>query len=141
MVSGRPQFREQFFEARYNVALCRFLQGKAENSDRIIKQAASDITQVSALYPEMGGPQRRAQFDLLLKEIQKAHGEKPDGLRMLPNDVQQAGGEQPVGPPALAGVKTMRAILSSTISVGKQRSRMSRSSTRTMLAPGSWFTG
>lgn len=80
MVSGRPEFREQFFEARYRVALCRFLMGKANQNERVLQQAVNDITQVAALYPELGGPERRGQFDLLLKEIQKALGRKADGL-------------------------------------------------------------
>lgn len=80
MVSGRPEFRDQFFEARYRVALCRFLMGKASQNERVLQQAASDITQVAALYPELGGPERRGQFDLLLKEIQKALGQKAEGL-------------------------------------------------------------
>jgi hypothetical protein len=83
MVSGRPEFREQFFEARYHVALCRFLMGKAEQNNKVIEQAATDITQVAALYPEMGGRERHAQFDLLLKEIQKVLGKNPDGLAVL----------------------------------------------------------
>ncbi len=83
MVSGRPEFREQFFEARYRVALCRFLMGKASQNERVMQQAVNDITQVAALYPELGGPERRGQFDLLLKEIQKALGRKPDGLAAL----------------------------------------------------------
>jgi hypothetical protein len=83
MVSGRPEFREKFFEARYHVALCRFLMGKAQQSDKVIEQAANDITQVAALYPELGGPERREQFDLLLKEIQRTLGKKTDGLTTL----------------------------------------------------------
>lgn len=84
MVSGRPEFREQFFEARYRVALCRFLMGKASQSERVLQQAINDITQVAALYPELGGPERRGQFDLLLKEIQKALGRKAEGLAAVP---------------------------------------------------------
>ncbi len=80
MVSGRPEFRDQFFEARYRVALCRFLMGKASQNEQVLQKAITDITQVAALYPELGGPERRGQFDLLLKEIQKALGRKADGL-------------------------------------------------------------
>ncbi|MGV3483520.1 MAG: hypothetical protein ACO1RT_03770 [Planctomycetaceae bacterium] len=80
LVSGREEFRETFFDARYHVALCRYLMGKAVKSDKVIEQAGKDITQVAALYPELGGPEKRAQFDLLMKEIQKSLGKKPDGL-------------------------------------------------------------
>ncbi len=80
MVSSRPEFRDLFFESRYHIALCRFLMGKAMKSDEVIQQAAGDINQVASLYPELGGPQRRSDFDLLLKEIQKSLGKRPEGL-------------------------------------------------------------
>jgi len=80
MVSGRPEFRDQFFDARYHVALARFKMGKASNNTKIMEQAISDITQVAALYPDLGGEQQRKDFDLLMKEIQKALGKNPVGL-------------------------------------------------------------
>jgi len=83
MVSGKEPFRDTFFESRYHVALCRYLMGKAEKNNSIIEQSEKDITQVSALYPQLGGPGKRAQFDLLMKEIQKSLGKKPDGLPPL----------------------------------------------------------
>lgn len=78
--SRDPKFREMFFEARYHVALCRFRWGSAIKNNAVIAKSASDITKVHALYPEMGGAEQRAKFDQLLKTIQKALGQKPDGL-------------------------------------------------------------
>jgi tetratricopeptide (TPR) repeat protein len=80
MVSGRPEYRERFFEARYRVAFNRFMMGKANNDTKLMEQASKDITQVNALYPDMGGPDRRKDFDLLMKEIQKGLGINPAGL-------------------------------------------------------------
>lgn len=88
LVSGKEQFRETFFDSRYHVALCRYLMGKASKDNKVIEQAITDISQVSALYPELGGPEKRMQFDLLMKEIQKSLGKKPEGLPPL----QPAGG-------------------------------------------------
>lgn len=80
MVSGRADFRPQFFEARYHVALTRYMLGKASNDTKMMEQASRDITQVAALYPDMGGPDQRKDFDLLMKEIQKGLGQNPTGL-------------------------------------------------------------
>jgi hypothetical protein len=89
MVSGKPNFRELFFDARYHVALCRYLMGKSSKDNTQMERASSDILQVETLYKDLGGPQKRAEFDLLMKEIQKSLGKKPDGLPPLaPVDVK-----------------------------------------------------
>ena len=84
LVSSRPEFRDTFFQARYHVAFCRFMMGKSSDNKRLIEQAANDINQVASLYPDLGGNQRRQEFDLLMKEIQKALGKNPDGLPAQP---------------------------------------------------------
>jgi hypothetical protein len=75
-----PKHKEIFFDARYHIALSRYLWGKATDDPRIIHQAALDITRVHALHPELGGPAQYAKFDSLLKTIQKQLGEPADGL-------------------------------------------------------------
>ncbi len=80
LTSGKPQFTEIFFDARYHVARCRFLMGVANKSDAEMEKAIGDITQVVALYPDLGGPEQRQKFDTLLKEIQKRLNRTPDGL-------------------------------------------------------------
>jgi len=80
MLSGRPEYRDQFFEARYGVALNRFMSGKSKNDNKLIEQASRDITQVAALYPDMGGEKQRQSFDLLLKDVQRSLGQNPVGL-------------------------------------------------------------
>jgi len=83
LLSGKAEFRDTFFEARYHIALCRFMMGKTSQENKLIEQAVADIKQVAALYPELGGPQRQRDFDLLLKEIQKALGKPPEGLSAI----------------------------------------------------------
>ena len=82
--SRNPKFKARFFEARYHVALCRYLAGKAEkNPDSkklLIEKSVTDITRVAALYPELGGPEQRRKFDSLLKLIQKELGQQAVGL-------------------------------------------------------------
>lgn len=80
LTSGNPQFRDMFLDARYHVALCRYLWGKSTNENSLIEKSAGDIKQVATFYPELGGPAQRAKFDQLLKLIQKDLGEKPVGL-------------------------------------------------------------
>ncbi len=80
MTSRDPKHRERFFEARYHVALCRFLMGRASEDSRVVEKAISDITSVASLYPELGGPEQRRRFDALLKQIQKQAGKSPTGL-------------------------------------------------------------
>ncbi len=85
MTSSNETYRDTFFDARYHVALCRYLWGKSTNEKQLIEKSIGDITKVAALYPELGGPKQRDKFDKLLKLIQKELGQKPDGLPPLPN--------------------------------------------------------
>ena len=82
--NGKAAYREKFFDARYHVGLCRYLEGKKLGDKKIMAQAIRDITQIEALYPDMGGAKQRAKFDALLKEIQKAVGDRPTGLKPPP---------------------------------------------------------
>ncbi len=85
--SRNPKYQDRFFNARYHVALCRFLAGKAETDatrrKQMIEKSVTDITRVAALYPEMGGPQQRSKFDALLKLIQKELKQAEVGLPPL----------------------------------------------------------
>ena len=82
--SRNPRFKERFFDARYHVALCRFLAGKAEgnaaNKKLLIEKSVTDITRVAALYPDLGGVSQKKKFDALLKLIQKELGQPQVGL-------------------------------------------------------------
>ena len=80
MASRDARFKDKFFEARYHVALCRFLQGKALVDRRVIEKSETDIMRVHTLYPEMGGPEQKKQFDQLLRSIQQELNKKPVGL-------------------------------------------------------------
>lgn len=81
---GNEQFDEVFFNARYHLALCRYLQGKkeanAEQSKQLFEQALNDVRAVVVRYPEMGGQSSRQKFDLLTREIQKSLGTPTTGL-------------------------------------------------------------
>lgn len=78
--SRNPKFRDEFFNARYHVALCRYLEGKAGKDNKVVERAIRDITTIHALYPDMGGAEQHAKFDSLLKAVKKHLGQNPAGL-------------------------------------------------------------
>jgi hypothetical protein len=103
MTAGNSQFRDQFHEARYNLALCRYnyalTQDDASKKKEQLQRAKSDIALTAGLYPDLGGNEWRAKYDNLLKTIQKALGEKTEGLRGLqtPSTAPVANGKAAAG--------------------------------------------
>lgn len=79
-----PKYKAKFFDARYHVALCRYLWGKRTKTKALIEKSAVDIKRVADLYPDLGGPEQRSKFDVLLKTIQKELGQQPVGLPPMP---------------------------------------------------------
>ncbi|MBN2023765.1 MAG: hypothetical protein JW809_13340 [Pirellulales bacterium] len=83
MVSRSAKHMDVFHEARLNLARCRLeyaltLSGAERKST--LQQAERDVTVTALLYPELGGPKWRGQYDSLLKKIQELLGKKPVGL-------------------------------------------------------------
>ena len=84
VLSGNPKYRELFHECRYNLAQCRYqyaMQSGKTEKGKALQIAKNEIVLMSRFYPELGGPQRKEQYDALLKKIQRAIGEKPTGLK------------------------------------------------------------
>ncbi len=78
--------RTKFFEARLNVVRCRLaLLAKAgQERAKLLEMATNDIAITYRLYPDLGGDAFRAQFDALLRRVQKERGEaSPRGLAEL----------------------------------------------------------
>jgi len=83
MVAANQKYRDAFFEARVNIARCRYMaamksEGDARKQD--LAKAKQGIQALAQLYPELGGEKWRAKFDAVMKQIQTASGEKPNGL-------------------------------------------------------------
>ena len=78
---GRPLL------ARYNLALCRYKWALAEKDAALksqrLKQAKADIMVTVRLYRNLGGPQQEAQYDQLLRNVQKTLGEPAGGIPAL----------------------------------------------------------
>jgi tetratricopeptide (TPR) repeat protein len=73
------KYRDTFYEARLNVARCRYLAamekvGAARKQD--LAKAKQSIQSFAQLYPEMGGERWRGEFQALLTQIEEA--EKSD---------------------------------------------------------------
>jgi tetratricopeptide (TPR) repeat protein len=92
LTSGREEFREIFFEARYNLALCRFEFAKREQDAatkrRWLDLARQDVLFTYRLYPDLGGTSWKPRFDQLTKQIQQARGDRPVGLAEFATDQQ-----------------------------------------------------
>jgi hypothetical protein len=87
MTASKDQFKDQFHESRYNLALCRYnyaiAQKDAKQKTEKLKMAQRDIAITVGFYPDLGGDKWKGQYDNLLKTIQKALGERPVGLQAL----------------------------------------------------------
>jgi hypothetical protein len=85
---------DSFYEARANIARCRYLAAmktKGDARQRDLAKAKQSIQSLAQVYPDLGGERWRGEFDALLKQIQSAAGEKPAGLSEF-NAGQKASG-------------------------------------------------
>jgi hypothetical protein len=112
MTAGNANFRDQFHESRFNLALCRYNQALAETNaaqkTETLKMAQRDIAITVGLYSDMGGDKWRVQYDTLLKSVQKALGDPPLGLQAL-QSTQPATTPPATGAAAPTGTKTTAA--------------------------------
>ncbi|MDX1946314.1 MAG: hypothetical protein SFU86_13015 [Pirellulaceae bacterium] len=87
ITSGKPEYKDQFHEARFNLALCRYNWALSEatpaEKTKTLQYAQRDISITAGLYSDLGGEKWRVQYDTLLKNVQKALGERPLGLSAL----------------------------------------------------------
>lgn len=106
------QYRDQFHEARYNLALSRYNYA-VKHTDAVKKKenfqrAKTDIAIIAGFYPDLGGDKWRVQYDNLLKKVQQALGERAVGLQGL-KTAAPAASTAPAGnaPAAKAAGKTV----------------------------------
>jgi tetratricopeptide (TPR) repeat protein len=74
-VQSEPRFRDVFYEARYNLALCRFRQAQIATDRpqraKLSDAAENDILATRRLFPDMGGAVWYDRYNELLKRIQR----------------------------------------------------------------------
>lgn len=87
----------QFFDARLNVARCRFERAElpGQDKDKLLEMAFNDVAITYKLYPGLGGDAMKKRFDKLLRQIQQARGGEAKGLAAIDEAAaaaEQAGG-------------------------------------------------
>ncbi len=86
LLAGKPQFKSQFFDARYQLAFCRHklaMSKTGNDKDQMLQRAIADITSTALGYPELGGAAMLKKFDELLRRIEQDAGKPPTGLPSL----------------------------------------------------------
>jgi hypothetical protein len=86
VTSRYPKFKDVFYEARYNQAVCRLEYAEAKNGaerQKWLKLAETEIMLLVRLNPDLGGEEWTTKYDELVKKIQKAKGDLPVGLKKL----------------------------------------------------------
>jgi hypothetical protein len=94
---ANPEYRDMFYEARLNIARCRFMAALKQTGDerkQNLAKAKQGIHSLAQVYPDMGGQKWRGEFDAILKQIQLAAGEKPTGLGELKASQEQKTGRR-----------------------------------------------
>ncbi|HEY3395335.1 MAG TPA: hypothetical protein VGK58_21720, partial [Lacipirellulaceae bacterium] len=69
------KYRDTFFEARFNIAKCRYLAAMKQSGaarQRDLAKAKQSIQSFAQLYPGMGGERWRGEFQALLKQIENS---------------------------------------------------------------------
>jgi hypothetical protein len=101
--------REQFFETRYNIALCLFERSKLSVNSAAARdmrqKAEAAIGMTWKLNRDLGGEASKNRFEALLKSIQREQKVEPRGFAALDDQVAStAPGEGAgVGTPVAAG--------------------------------------
>jgi tetratricopeptide (TPR) repeat protein len=83
MARNDEKYLDKFLEARYNVALCRYLAAIQRNGNvrkQDLAKAKQSIQSVFQVYDHRIKEPWRGEFDAVLKQIQKAAGQKQAGL-------------------------------------------------------------
>jgi tetratricopeptide (TPR) repeat protein len=78
------KYWDDFFQARLNVARCRYLvamKSKGSVRQQNLAKAKQNIQSVIQLYPTLGGERWKAEYDGLMKNIQRAAHQDEIGLR------------------------------------------------------------
>jgi hypothetical protein len=69
------KYKDTFFEARLNIARCRYLAAMKSANDarqQYLAKAKQSIVSLQQLYPDLGGERWNEEFQTLLAQIQKA---------------------------------------------------------------------
>ena len=85
ITAPHARFKDVFHQARYNLALSRFLQAESvegAQQTRLLSMALKDISLTQRLYG-LGGNKWEPRYDELLKRIQQSKGDPTIGVKAL----------------------------------------------------------
>lgn len=114
VVGSKPEYKDVFHEARFNLALARYsfamAQKKPEDMKTQLGFAKRDIAVMYGFYPDLGGDKWKPQYEALLKNIQVGLKEPVTGLTALKSTDAEAppatkGGTTSTPPPATTPTK------------------------------------
>ena len=85
--ANQAQFRDVLHEARFNLTLCRYnyavtLKDPAKRGETL-RRCITDVNATMSLYSQSVEEKWKSQYDTLLKNVQKALGQPPIGLKAL----------------------------------------------------------
>jgi tetratricopeptide (TPR) repeat protein len=78
---AKEAFRDDYFNAVYNMAYCRLRWGELTKRNDAVNSALVEIQNQFKQFPELGGPRWKPKFNELAKQIQTRLGKSADGLQ------------------------------------------------------------
>ncbi len=89
-VQSEPGYRNTYYEARYNLALCRLRQAQSATESlqvaRLAATAENDILATQRLFPNLGGSVWYDRYNELMRQIQRLGNRPVIGLTIAPNE-------------------------------------------------------
>lgn len=84
MTLNRPEFKDSFHQARTSLVESRYAYALTENDEakrkKILEAAKQDLWLTYKQRPDLGGDEKAARYEQLLKQIQKSLGNQETGL-------------------------------------------------------------
>ncbi|MEX0867315.1 MAG: hypothetical protein WD030_08145 [Pirellulales bacterium] len=90
LTAGNAKFAKYFHQAALNGIVCRYelaLTLSGDSKRELLDVAKRTLENQHRRFPEMGGDEWKPKYDSLLKNIQRALGEQPAGLKALEGNV------------------------------------------------------
>ena len=83
LTQGKDTFKNEYYESRLGIVEARLgfaMLKTGEDKKKYLGYAKLEVLNTMKIYPELGGPEFKARFDALLRQIQEALGERATGF-------------------------------------------------------------
>jgi tetratricopeptide (TPR) repeat protein len=85
MTMGDPKFASVFHESRLAIVESRYryalMEKDTQRRERLLQAAVQDVRTTFNVRPDLGGPETKAKYEQVLKQVQKALGQPETGLQ------------------------------------------------------------